>query len=249
MIKDIQSAVDGGLDISNDQSVQQWLAQREEAGDNPHDLKRFISELTYKAKFLNTLNDMCKDTDWTDYDIVIEQGSYVPSYTMMRFFMKLELYKQNIIDNETVLEDLPLANKEQVISRVSHQRLLEEENAELKGALQKMTQEMNMLKDAVTKGEVSMMQQQHELKMDKQYNDTRQKDQAARKMQASQYRTVLSEDRMRLRQQADDLLLQLRYAIAENKLKQVADKNDAVKIELPSLRKYIDNSLEEERIP
>lgn len=220
MLQQLQSAADSGLNIEDDQAVQNWTNQRVEAGDNPYELKRFIGTLTYNLKYLNTLNEMLKDNTWTDYDIVIEKGSYLPSYSMMKFFMKYELFKAGIVDNETVLEDMPFGNKEQIRQRISQLNIMQQKLQELETVNQQLVSENEMYKQALTESKAEVITEVQNLRMDKQYNDTRQKDMAARKIQNSKYNTVLSEDRMKLKQQVDEQVLQLKYEVAKLKLQQ-----------------------------
>ena len=227
MIKEIEKAAREGLDITQPETIQQWMAVKvEEIGANEYDLKRRVTDLEYKMKYINTLQEMIASTSWVDYDIVVEKGSYLPSHSMMRFFLKYELFKDGIVDNETVLEDAPIANRDQIKERISQLKLMQQENSELKGALKKYEQELAMLKDAVAKGEIDMIAKEHEFKADKQIAQVRAKDSANQKVSNIARRFETKEQLQKMDQELNETVLSLKYEIARAKLAKEKAMND-----------------------
>lgn len=226
MLEDIEIAAQGGLNIMDPNSVQQFLQQQVEAGANEYDIKRRITDLTHKFKYVKALEVMMQNTDWTHYDIAIEKGSYLPSHSMMRFFLKYELFKDGIVDNETVLEDMPIANRDAIIDRISTINLVSQENAELKAGMGKMQRELDMLKGAMAKGEIDIITKEAEAKMDKQRNDFVQKERANVKVANVTRRFDTKEQIQNMQRELDKTLLALEYEKMRAKLAQQAKNDD-----------------------
>jgi hypothetical protein len=225
MIEDITEAAQKGLNITDPNAVQQYLLQHVEAGENEYDIKRDIRALTHKYKYVKALEAMMQNADWTHFDISIEKGSYLPSHSMMRFFLKYELFKDGIVDNETVLEDMPIANRDAIIDRISTINLVSQENSELKIGMGKMQAQIDMLNEALANSKTAIVEQETYSKFDKQKNDFVQKERANVKIANVNRRFETKEQIQTMQRELDKTLLALEYEKMRAKLAQQA-KND-----------------------
>jgi hypothetical protein len=225
MIEDITEAAQKGLNILDPNAVQQYLLQHVEAGENEYDIKRDIRALTHKYKYVKALEAMMQNADWTHFDISIEKGSYLPSHSMMRFFLKYELFKDGIVDNETVLEDMPIANRDAIIDRISTINLVSQENSELKIGMGKMQAQIDMLNEALANSKTAIVEQETYSKFDKQKNDFVQKERANVKIANVNRRFETKEQIQTMQRELDKTLLALEYEKMRAKLAQQA-KND-----------------------
>ena len=226
MLHELTAAAEQGLNVADQQSVGQFVQNALQNGANEYDLRKQVNELSHKYRYVKALEQMMHDTEWTHYDISIEKGSYLPSHSMMRFFLKYELFKDGIVDNQTVLEDMPIGNRDAIIDRVSTNNLLKEENANLKGAMKKMQKQIDMMNEAITTGKIDMITQEHESKLDKQRSDFVQKERTKNKIDNVVRRYDAKETTHEMQKQLDKTLLALQFETMKAKLAQEQAKND-----------------------
>lgn len=227
MLEDVELMAEQGLDITNQNSIAGYIQKQIEAGVNEYDIRRKVAETSNKYRYIKALDAMMKNTDWTNYDIAIEKGSYLPSHSMMRFFLKYELFKDGIVDNQTVLEDMPIANRDTIIDRISTINLVTEQNTELKGTLTKMQGQIDMLNEALANSKSAGIEQETYAKFDKQKNDFVQKERANVKIGNVVSKFQTKEQLANMQRSLDKTLLALEYEKMKAKLAQDSAKNDA----------------------
>jgi len=171
--KIIAKAYRNGLDLNNPQTVQAYKQGRAEAGENPIMVNLDVEKIQKSFDFIQLFNDITNDTTSIDFDIAVVKGSYISTYSMLAFAMKLELLGMNVVDNESVLDDAPLANKEEIKARVSAVRNLAQQNKEYEVKLAEMQRTIEMLQQQLTQGQVNLQLTQHQGKLDKDYTQKR----------------------------------------------------------------------------
>ena len=182
--------------------------------------------------YLKKITDIIEDGKILRFDIAVEKGSYLASHSSLRFAMKLEMYNLNLIDNESVLLDAPIENKEEAIARVSQIKVLISQNMSLQVELEKALREIENLKKSVVDGTIEKQLIQHEGKLDKQYTQTRAKDSANIKISRMEERTKLKDQLMRGDQMIQEALLNLKkrqaeYELAKQKLEGQSEERPA----------------------
>ena len=161
------------LDMTSIESIkafQQTAAQQKMESTRIEDLINVGRE---KLNYMQTLDKMITERNFIDFDISVEKGSYLPSHSVYRFMLKLELYRSNLIDNETLLEDIPLKNKEKLIARTSMLRKLQSQVTNMAEMNEDLQLENNNLKKDIFKEKEATLLAVHEGKLGKDYTDKR----------------------------------------------------------------------------
>lgn len=141
----------------------------------PERIEDIIARAKEHSEYIKTLDRMIKDRNFIDYDISVESGSYFPSHSVYQFLIKWELYQNRLIDDESLLEDVPLANKDRIKSRMSTIQKLMTQVENVTEQNEDLLSENKQLKDSLYETEVKVKMAEHEGKLGKDYTDKRAK--------------------------------------------------------------------------
>jgi len=202
-------------------------------GIHPAEVAITLVKIKKDIDFLNKINDITTSSSSLHFDVAVEKGSYLASHSALRFAMKMELYEKNLIDNETVLQDAPIENKEEAIQRVSQVKVLQSQNLSLQTELEKALREVEDLKSTVAEGAMQQSMAKREYQFDKQRNDFTQKERANQKIAKADSRTRLN-DQLR---EGEDII---RQALLSLKKKEVQYELAKAKLEIAAKDKDID---------
>lgn len=184
------------LDLDN---IKARIAAAEKAGirydDNEQKLKEAIettgSSIALEEKitkykqdvdYVRAIEYITSGVDFTDLDIEVVKGSYLPSHSILKFFQNLELFKMNAVDNVTLLEQSDLENKEEIINRVSTIKSLTSQTEQLMMQNEKANQEIEALGKKLADAERKLVNATGNFKLEKHVTQQRAKDSAAAKI-------------------------------------------------------------------
>jgi len=204
-----------GFNPNDVNSVNAFQKQAYEKGMNPYETQQMMIRAKKDVVYLKKITDIMSSKSFIDFDIMVEKGSYLSSHSQLRLAMKMELYDKGLVDNQAVLEDAPLENKDEIIQRLSMIHQLTQRNNEIEEALTQAENRIKMLEEAITKGKIDMSTIEYEAKAAKQLAQTRAKDSADKKINAMRSKLVLTQDRAAQQNEVDKAILELKTAIAK----------------------------------
>ena len=231
----VDKAIQHGFIEGSPEAEKAYTDYLTSVGVHPAQAVLDITVVKKEIDFLKKITAIKEDASSLNFDVSIEKGSYLASHSTLRFAMKMELYQQNLIDNETVLMDAPIENKEEAIQRVSQIKVLQSQNISLQTELEKSLKEIENLKNTVADGAMQQSLTEHNAKLDKQRNDFVQKERSNQKIEKMQSKTQLNSQLLEGESLIQKALLSLQkkaaeYDIAKKKL-EAAAKKDTVNFE------------------
>lgn len=180
------------VDFDNPQQVEMYKKQKLDSGVSIFEIDKEIAAAKDSIAKGEAVVKLINDPKSLDVDIHVIPNSYAPSYQMAKFDMKTKLYTMGVVDNESVLEDAPIDNKEQTTERVSLNNRLMSANKQLEYELEEARRTIAQQQQTIMNGQMDQALFKHEAKMDKQYTQTRAKDSANVKIARSQLRSNLN---------------------------------------------------------
>ncbi len=158
-----------GLNPDDPATVNAYMSQRTQEGVSIYEVQNEITKAKESMNTAKAINVIINDTSSLDVDVFVVPGSYAPSYSMAKYAVKKELFQMQAVDNEALLEDAPLENKDTIIARVSQNKQLLSANAALGHEIEKMQGTITTLNEAIAKGKIDNITISHDGKMDKLY--------------------------------------------------------------------------------
>lgn len=187
--------------------------------------------LSYKQN----IDYITQNPEFIDIDITVIKDSYLPSASLHRFNRNLELYKMQLIDNETLMQDAPIENKEEVIEKVSTIRQQASQITNLEDTIADMQSQIKQLTQQLQDSMINAVVLEHGTKLNKIEMDARTKERATYKVNTA-YQSVEHERKMLdITAKSNQALLELKKALNElnlekKKVNSKVESEDALKI-------------------
>jgi len=162
-----------GLDMKNEQSVQQFVQAMKQRGASDGEIADTLEKAAEDSDYMDSLMEVINDTSVMNYDITVIPGSYSPTYEMAMLRLMFELYNVGAVDNTSVLEKAPISNKKEIIRRMDTAMRLQAEVDSLKEELEKMGQNSNARQQELTNLKIQTVVDQAAMKEEKILNDTK----------------------------------------------------------------------------
>ena len=145
----IRGYLDQGLNVDDEESVSQYIRTAEENNIPVDVIEQNLAQARLDTDFMKALEYYTDMPDFSDMDVVVIPGSYTPTYEMAMMRLMMELAQTGAVDPSVILRYVPSENRQELIERFDTLRklqgqleYLEEENKELKSALESLEGEV-----------------------------------------------------------------------------------------------------------
>lgn len=145
----LKSYEEQGLNPNDEQSVSKYIQEAEQNNVPIDMIEHNLAQARLDADFLEALNYYVEMPDFSDMDVVVIPGSYSPTYETAMMRLMMELTETGAVDPSVILRYVPIENRQELIERFDllqnlqgRLKALDEENEELKSALQSLEGEL-----------------------------------------------------------------------------------------------------------
>lgn len=224
LLLDLQKLEQKGIPADENAQLQ-YINQRIERGELENVIRQDISKYKRIVEYLKKIKYITTNREFIDIDISVIPYSYLASNSQQKFAVSMMMYeKGNLVDNEQVLMDSDIENKEEVIERMSTINNLNKMVSEMTTVIETYKNEIEQMRSAIFEGQINMQLQEHESKFDKQRSDFSQKERAKSKVTSMSNHVTLQSQLLEMKRQQDNALLELRKTIQDLKYEKKAAK-------------------------
>jgi len=192
--------IEKGLDINDDQSVQNFIQQSINSGVPEAKVNQYINKLRDDKDVTKALTTYINNVDDLSYLIEVIPMSYSPTYEMRQLVLMRELQREGVVDAQAVLEKIPDADRNKIIKRISQINILTQQNQQLLAQLEEALKEIEKYKGKLTDLEIDTIIKEAQMKADYIIKDLRVKaylDKVSRKIEK---KMVLNEFEMKVKE-------------------------------------------------
>ena len=106
-----------GLDIDNEQSVQQYINMLKQKGAQDEEIQSTLAKAKEDAEYIKDLTYVLNDTNFANFDVRVIPGSYSPTYQMAMLRLMMEMVQTGAVDPSVMLDYAPVENREELKER------------------------------------------------------------------------------------------------------------------------------------
>ncbi len=169
-----------GLNLQDPRSVEEYIRYKIRQGVPEEEVQALIEQAQEDEEILKTMNYIANDVSSLDVDIHVVPGSYAPSYEMANLRLSLDLYREGIVDPETVIEHLPYENRDEIKARFSQVQQQMREIEHLQEAVEEADSEIKRLRKTIVDQGIKIQIGEGERRVDKVVADVRAKQMIAK---------------------------------------------------------------------
>lgn len=226
-----------GLDVENEQSVNQWIQMQKQKQVPDEEIETALAMAIEDSEYVKELFYIMDETNFTNFDVRVIPGSYSPTYQMAMLRLMMELTNTGAVDASVLLEYAPVEDREKLIERFDTIK-------QLRGYIQNLEDEVKIMKQnyisaqqAVAEQRVTNATEQAKVKLDKLKTEAKIK--AMRDKFANQLMT--KEKMMDLEKEINAMVLATKQDLFEMRLK--ADKELSEQTSVPSITEMVIESV------
>lgn len=227
LLLDLQKLESKGIPATEEEQLQ-YIQDRINNGEIENVIRQDISKYKKIIEYLKKIEYITTNREFIDIDVSIIPYSYLASNSQMKFAINMMMYQNQLVDNEQVLRESDLENKEEVIERMSTINNLNKMVSEMRTVIESYEREIEQMKNSIFEGQINMQLQEHEAKFDKVRTDFATKERAKAKMNSMSNHVTLQSQLLQMQREKDNTLLELRKAIQDLKIEKNAAKKGIV---------------------
>jgi len=215
-LEDIQKRIQIGQQKGYQYDDNSQLMQKtmEETGSTAM-LESDITKFKQDIDTIKAIEYITSGVDFTDFDIEVVKGSYLPSHSILKFFQKLELFRMGAVDNESLIEDSDMEDKDKIINRISTIKQLNNQVLQQTVEGQKQQSYIEELQKKLAEAEHKLIAATGEFKYDKHVTQQRAKDSAMSKIEKMRGNLQRTIDSYNSKAQVDEWVNKIEKAIME----------------------------------
>lgn len=210
--RDVQLAQQKGIQYDDNYAKIEELTKN---GGNVVAFEEEVRKFKYNVDYLKAIEYITSGVDFTDFDIEVVKGSYLPSHSIMKFFQKLELFRLGAVDNESLIEDSDLEDKEKIIARMSTIRKLNSQVMQLTTQSEQANAQVQQLMQKNAELEHKLIAFDGERRIDKHVTEVRYKDSARMKIEKMKDSMQRMSDSYNSKVKVDEYIKKIEKAILE----------------------------------
>lgn len=162
-----------GLDIDNEQSVQQYINAMKQRGVQEEEINANLAKAKEDAEYIKDLTYVMNDTNFSQFDVRVVPGSYSPTYQMAMLRLMMEMVQTGAVDPSVVLDYAPVENREELKERFDTINQMRRQIEQLQEEVEFQKQIAIRASGNVIEANVRAKQTEATTKIDKLVNDTK----------------------------------------------------------------------------
>lgn len=163
--EDLQVRQSASLNLKDENSVKQWIDYQKKIGKDDEQITEELSLMKKDSDTIDAITYFINDLNFDDYDVSVIAGSYTPSYEFALLHLMLELQQRGIVDAATVIQYLPVENRQELIERFDEIFRL---TKQLEQSQEEAANYKKLLDQQVSKSindQIGLSTQRHDIKM------------------------------------------------------------------------------------
>ena len=222
-----------GLDVDNEQSVQQWIQSQKQQQVPDEDIQARLAMAIEDSEYVKDLFYVMNETNFTNFDVRVITGSYSPTYQMAMLRLMMELTNTGAVDASVLLEYAPVEDRQKLIERFDTIKQLQNHIYNLEDEIKIMKQNYISAQQALSEQRVTNATAEAKVKLDKLKTEAKIK--AMRDKFANQLMT--KEKMMELEKEINAMVLATKQDLFELRLK--ADKELSEQTQTQSINEIV----------
>ena len=191
-------------------------------------IEQNLAQARLDTDFMKALEYYTDMPDFSDMDVVVIPGSYTPTYEMAMMRLMMELAQTGAVDPSVILRYVPSENRQELIERFDTLRrlqgqleYLEEENKELKKALESL--EGEVVTQRVNVATIKETSKLEKLKAEEKVKAL---------MRKYEHRLQTREQQQKFKEELTDMLLNIQIEKLKEKEQELDSKQSSNNIEI-----------------